>query len=147
MNKINYWAVIVAALAAFVVSSLYYSPFLMGNIWRTVDPATAAGYSPSVGRVVVEIARTLLIVYVLALVLARFGTDSPARAVGVAVLLWFGFSALMWVGAVMWERTPWQVAAIHSGDWLLKSALTSLILSTWRRPRVRRAAPSQGGVH
>jgi catalase len=25
-------------------------------------------------------------------------------------------TTLMWVGAVMWEGTPWQVAVIHSGD-------------------------------
>jgi hypothetical protein len=32
MVRINYWAVVVAAFAAFVMSSLYYSPSLFGNV-------------------------------------------------------------------------------------------------------------------
>jgi hypothetical protein len=43
MPKINYWAVVVAALAAFLMSSLYYSPLLLGNVWLAVDPGSAAG--------------------------------------------------------------------------------------------------------
>jgi hypothetical protein len=39
---------------------------------------------------------------------------------------------MMWVGAIMWERTPWQVAAIHSGDWLLKTILIGVIVGVWR---------------
>lgn len=54
-------------------------------------------------------------------------------AIQLAVLLWFGFSALMWAGAVMWENTPWALAAIHSGDWLCKTILISLVVGVWRR--------------
>jgi len=35
------------------------------------------------------------------------------------------------VGAIMWEKTSWQIAAIHSGDWLLKTLLTAVILGVW----------------
>jgi hypothetical protein len=37
--KINYWAILVAAVVAFVFSSLYYRPVLLGNVRRVVDPA------------------------------------------------------------------------------------------------------------
>ena len=131
MLRINGWAIVVAALAAFVMSSLYYSPLLLGNLWRSVDPV-AAGTRPSIGKVLGEIARTLVITYVLARLMALLGANDWKSGVSLVLWLWFGFSAMMWMGAIMWEKTPWQIAAIHSGDWLLKTLLVATILSAWR---------------
>ena len=132
MRKINYWAVGAAALAAFVMSSLYYSPLLLGNVWLAVDPGSAAGTIPSIGRVIGEIIRTLVITFVVARLIALLGGSDWKGAVRLALWLWFGFSGVMWVGAIMWEKTPWQVAAIHSGDWLLKIILIAVIVVVWR---------------
>jgi hypothetical protein len=132
MLKMNYWAVVVAALAAFAMSSLYYSPLLLGNVWRAVDTGSMAGAAPSIGKVLGEIVRTLVITYVLARLVAHLGGVGWKAAVRLALWLWFGFSAMMWVGAIMWEKTPWQIAAIHSGDWLVKTILICFILGLWR---------------
>jgi hypothetical protein len=132
MLKINYWAVVVAALAAFLMSSLYYSPFLLGNVWIAVDPGSAAGTTPSIGRVLGELCRTLVITFVIARLLALLGGSDWKGVVRLALWLWFGFSGMMWVGAIMWEKIPWQVAAIHSGDWLLKTILIAVIVGVWR---------------
>ena len=131
--KINPVAVVVAALAAFVMSSLYYSPLVLGNVWRAVDPGSAAGTTPSIGKVLGEVVRTLVVTYVLARLIALLGGGDWTSAVRLALWLWLGFSAMMWVGAIMWEQTPWQIAAIHSGDWLLKTLLIAVILGVWRR--------------
>jgi hypothetical protein len=132
MPKINYLAVLVATFAAFLFSSLYYSPMLLGNVWRAVDPASATATAPSIGNVVGEIVRTFIITYVLARLIVLLGGGGWKRTVRLALLVWFGFSAMMWLGAIMWERTPWQIAAIHSGDWLLKTILICFILGLWR---------------
>jgi hypothetical protein len=132
MPKINYLAVLVATFAAFLFSSLYYSPMLLGNVWRAVDPASATATAPSIGKVVGEIVRTFIITYVLARLIVLLGGGGWKRTVRLALLVWFGFSAMMWLGAIMWERTPWQIAAIHSGDWLLKTILICFILGLWR---------------
>jgi hypothetical protein len=136
MRGINYWTVLVAAFAAFVMSSLYRSPLLLGNAWRTVDPGPAAGASRSIGKVFAEFARTFVITYVLGRLIALLGNGNWKSAVGLAVWLWFGFSAMMWAGAIMWEKTPWQIAAIHSGDWLVKTLLIAAIIGVWRGQRV-----------
>jgi hypothetical protein len=118
------------------MSSLYYSPLLLGNVWRAVDPGPTAGATPSMGKVVGEIGRTLVITYVLARLIALLGCGGWKAAVRFTLWLWFGFSAMMWVGAIMWQKTPWQIAAIHSGDWLLKTRLIAVILGVWQRKRV-----------
>ena len=139
--KLNYWAVIVAAIAAFVVSSLYYSPLLLGNVWRSVDPVASVGMKPSMCKALAELARTFLITLVLARLIAMLGTADWKSALRLALWLWFGFSALMWSGAIMWEKTPWQIAAIHSGDWLIKTVLISVILGAWRIKKHEPFAP------
>jgi hypothetical protein len=104
--KINYWAIVVAAVAAFVFSSLYYSPLLLGNVWQAVDTTAAAGSKPSIAKPLVEFSRTLVITFVLARVMAMRGGGDLKSAIQLAVWLWFGFSAMMWLGAIMWESTP-----------------------------------------
>ena len=61
-------------------------------------------------------------------------------AVGQALWLWLGFSAMMWVGAILWERTPWQLAAIHAGDWLIKLLIIAAMVGAWL-PRGSVSAP------
>jgi hypothetical protein len=29
------------------------------------------------------------------------------------------------------ERTPWKLAAIHAGDWLIKLLVVTVIVSAW----------------
>jgi CBS domain containing-hemolysin-like protein len=89
--------------------------------------------TPSIGKILGEIVRTLVITFVVARLITLLGGTDWKSAVHLAIWLWFGFSAMMWIGAIMWEKTPWQIAAIHSGDWLLKTMLIAVILGVWRR--------------
>jgi uncharacterized protein DUF1761 len=91
--RINYWAVVVAALAAFVMSSLYYSPLLLGNVWLAVDPGSAAGTTPSVGRVLGEIVRTLVITFVVARLIAPLGVATGKVWYGLHSGCGLGFQA------------------------------------------------------
>ena len=51
---------------------------------------------------------------------------------GTGVALWTGFPVVLWVGAVVHERTPVRLAAIHAGDWLLKLLAVGALLGAWR---------------
>ena len=70
MGKINFLAVIAAAVAAFVFSSVYYSPLAMGKVLRAIDPGSAAGASAPAGKIAAELVRTLVISYVVARLVA-----------------------------------------------------------------------------
>jgi hypothetical protein len=36
------------------------------------------------------------------------------------------------VGAVLWDKQPWKLVAIHGDDWLVKILLIAVILGVWR---------------
>ena len=82
---------------------------------------------------IVELARTFIVAYVLALLAARLGVADWKGAVQLAVMLWIAFSVVMWAGAIMWENVPVKLAAIHAGDWLVKTVLVTVIVGLWRR--------------
>ena len=45
--------------------------------------------------------------------------------------LWIGFPFVLWAGAMLHESTPWRLAAIHAGDWLVKLLLIAVIVTAW----------------
>ena len=79
-----------------------------------------------------EIARTSLVVYVFARFVVQLGITGWRDAVLLALWVWLGFPFMILVGSVMWDRRPWKLAAIHSGDWLMKLLLMAVILGVWR---------------
>ena len=81
----------------------------------------------------VEVARSLVLAFVIAYVIGLIADVDWKGAVGIGILLWIGLSAVQWVGAIMWENVPLKMAAIHAGDWLVKLVLISAIVGLWRR--------------
>ena len=140
MFKVNPIAVFVATVLAFIASAVYYAGPL-GTIWvelAGIDPA-AAGLSPM--RIIAQFIRELIVVSALAWLIARTGAGSWFSALRVGLVVWLGFQAMAIAGSVIHENYPWQLYAIHSGDALMKSVLTSIILGIWRK---RPAAIEQG---
>jgi Protein of unknown function (DUF1761) len=135
MVRMNHWAVLVSALAGFVLSSVYYAVLAPQILeLHAGNPAIAAAMMrPAPWKVLVEVGRTAIVAYVLALLVGRLGIRDAKGAAQLAILLWVAFSLVMWVGAIIWESVPVKLAAIHAGDWLLKTLLITVIVGVWRR--------------
>ena len=132
----NYVAIVVAAIAAFVVGALWYSPLLFGKAYMEVtgmDAAAMADMTPPVGELLGEFARNLVVAFVLAHLIARLGAGDWKAAVQLGLWVWMGFQAMLLMGAVLHEKMPWMLYAIHVGDALAKTLLMAVILGVWRR--------------
>ena len=135
MVHVNYLAVLVAAVAVFVLGWLWYSPLLFYKPWmrlRGLDPVAAmAGAQMPAWKLLIEVGRCLVLAYVLARFVALLGVSSWMGAVHVGLLLWIGFPVILLAGSVLWDNVPWKVAAIHAGDWLVKMLVIPIIVSAW----------------
>src|ERR1700730_3526625 len=135
MVHVNYTAVFVAAIAVFVLGWLWYSPFLFYKPWmraRGIDPVAAmAGAKMPGGKLVIELLRCIVLAYVIARFAALLGISSWMGAVHFGFLLWIGFPVILLIGSVLWDNTPVKVAAIHSGDWLVKMLVIQIIVTVW----------------
>src|SRR5437660_4606983 len=136
MVHVNYLAVLVAAVAVFVLGWLWYSPLLFFKPWmrlRGLDPVAAmAGAKMPGGKLVIEFVRCVVLAYVIALFVAHRGISSWMGAVHFGILAWIGFPVILLTGSVLWHNAPWKVAAIHAGDWLVKLLVIPIIVSLWR---------------
>jgi len=135
MLEIHYLNVLVTAVAAFVMSSVWYTVF--GKVRMQLldqDPrATADMRKVPAWKKAAELVRELVIAYVVAHFVVLLGVADWKTAVQLGVWLWFGFVFMILVGAVVWDNVPWKLTAIHAGDWLVKLPLMAVILSVWHR--------------
>ncbi len=131
MLGINYWAVVVAAVAAFVVGAVWYSPLLFGEAYMEL-PDAVADMRPPAGELLGEFVRNLVIAFVLAYFVVRLGVGDWKGAVQLGLWVGVGFQAMLLLGAVLHENMPWQLYAIHAGDALVKTLLMAVILGVWR---------------
>jgi hypothetical protein len=131
MPGINYLAVLVAAIAAFIMSSVYY--ILFGKQWTRLNPGAASeSKRPPAWKMIVEVARGFVVAWVLARLVVLLGVVGWLAALHLGLWLWIGFPAMILVGSVLWDKRPWELAAIHAGDWLVKLLLMAVILAKWR---------------
>lgn len=126
MPDIDAVAVLAATVVAFVLSGAWYAA--LGDRLAAVSPVAAAG-DPAPWAVPAELARTLVLVTVVAGLVAETGTDAWSGGVLLGLALWAGFALVLWAGAVLHERTPWRLAAIHAGDWLVKLPVVAALVA------------------
>ena len=124
-------SVAVAALSVFVLSSVYYMALTPVEA-RALGPAAPdRGGRPAGMKVVLELARSVL----LGAVIAGVARSADLHGVGSTVLLglalWLGFPFVLLTGSMMWEKVPGVTAMLHAGDWLLKLVVISVVVGLW----------------
>jgi hypothetical protein len=141
-TRINYPAVAVAAVAAFVASSIYYTVF--GGVWlslRGLDPATAS-VTPHLWEVIGQLLRNLTVAGVLAALLKWLQANNRRAALRLALVLWVGFEAMAIAGSVLHEHYPVGLYALHVGDALIATVIMALVLGSWQH-RTSRQRPAR----
>src|ERR1700693_1028934 len=134
--KRDYLPVIVAVLAAFVVSTIWYSPLLFGKQWVILrsqwmhiapDPHIAS-WKP-----LAELARETIVAYVLSRLVEQQSIDLLRSALSLGFWVWLGFPVTMLVGASLWDNKPWALSLIHGGDWFTKMLVMTAVIMLTRR--------------
>ena len=135
MLEIHYLHVVVTAVSAFVMSSIWYTVFGKARMaLLDQDPRAPADMRKEPAwKKATELVRELVIAYVVARFVVQLGVADWKAAVQLGVWLWFGFVFMILVGAVVWDNVSWKLTAIHAGDWLVKLPLMAVILAVWRK--------------
>lgn len=121
------WGVVLAAVAAFVLSSVYYVVTTPLEQRALGERALDRG-RPAPWKAVTELTRTAVVGAGFAWIAAQAGLLALPSALVLALVLWVAFPVVLLTGSIIWEHVPWQTAAIHAGDWLLKLLLVGLVI-------------------
>jgi Protein of unknown function (DUF1761) len=127
MPSIDLLAVLIATVAAFVAGGAYYAA--LGEQLAKVSEAAAAGAEMPPWKLAVELLRCAVLALVVAGIASQGEIDELAGGLVLGIALWIGFPLVLWTGAMLHERTPPKLAAIHAGDWLVKLLLIAAIVS------------------
>jgi hypothetical protein len=131
MNEVNYFAILAAAVAAFVLGGLWYSPMLFGKTWMAASGVTEEQTRQG------NPAKVFGIAFVWALlgaaVFAMFLGPSP----GFAFATGAGFAAgLFWVAGsfginYQFEHRPVRLLLVNGGYHTVQYTLYGIIIGLW----------------
>ena len=119
-----------AAGAAVLCSAAWYTAW--GTRLARLHAAYAGDAPPPLWVMPVELARSTAVATAVSVLADR---TRPAGLPGAARLglgLWGAFPVVLLTGSVVHEKVPWQLAAIHGGDWLAKLLLISAVVGRRR---------------
>jgi hypothetical protein len=122
--------VLVAVVAAFLLSGVWYG--VLGGRLAALHEAYAQPSRSQAATAVVELVRNAVMALVTAGIADRIDVSGVTGGLLLGLVLWIGFPAVILAGSVFHEKVPWQLAAIHAGDWLLKLLAVAAIVGAWR---------------
>jgi hypothetical protein len=127
-------AVVVAGSVGFAVGGLWYAPFAFGHVWLRHTTVKAEDLQANVALVptLLALAGVIAQAAVLALVLAATGSRGPLSALGVALLLWAGFTAAPSLVDALESRRPLTSWLVDAGHRLAAVAAMAVVLALWR---------------
>jgi surface polysaccharide O-acyltransferase-like enzyme len=132
--KTNYLAVVVAAIAYFVLGGLWYG-VLFHKPWMNLEQMTieqARGVSHVVPYIV-SFLLELLVAYALAQLCIWRNANTASRGASIGVLVWIGFVGPIALMTYMFEMRPRALYAINEFYPLAGLILMGAILGAWKK--------------
>ena len=133
LSKINYLAVLVAALSTFILGGLWYSPMLFGKVWMRANNFTDANLQTfSKARM---FGWSFVFSLVTALNLAMFlGGDNTNVTWGMTAgaLTGLGWVAMAIAIIGVFENKSWGYILINGGYMTVAFTLMGAIIGVWR---------------
>ncbi|HKD71268.1 MAG TPA: DUF1761 domain-containing protein [Candidatus Acidoferrum sp.] len=132
--KTNYLAVIVAAIAYWLLGAIWYG-VVFGEAWMALEHITAeqARSMNPVLPYVITLALNVLIAYALAQICIWRNANTLGRGASVGVLLWIGFVGPVTFTTYMYEMRPKELYAINQFFPLAGFVLMGAILGGWKK--------------
>jgi Na+/H+-translocating membrane pyrophosphatase len=142
--KLNWVAILVAAIASFLFEALWFSVFMsqwLAGIGRTMEWLTSSGMSPAI-QYAVAILCSIIGAIVLTICIQASGEQTALRGILCAAVIWFGFVATSWAKEYIFEVRTLQIFAVNAGYSLFDLMLIGAIVGAWKKK-----SPSQVTQH
>lgn len=133
--KLNWVAILVAAIASFLFEALWFSVFMsewLAGIGRTMEWLVHSGMSPAI-QYGVAILCSVIVATVLTICIQASGEQTARRGILCAAVIWFGFVATSWAKEYIFEVRTLQIFAINAGYSLFDLMLIGAIVGAWKK--------------
>jgi hypothetical protein len=131
----NFPAIVVAAIACFLLEALWYSAFL--NPWLEGIGRTREWLAAQHVSFLFQSATALLSAAILAATISAFtqctGAQTAWRGMKIATALWAGCVLTTWATEYVFEVRTYTVFSINTGFWLLGMIVMGAIVGAWKK--------------
>jgi hypothetical protein len=132
-SHLNVWAILAAAVSAFLLGGLWYSPLLFARAWQRASGLTAADIAAQNRVRIFSLAFVLTLV--MAVNLAMF-LDAPATTLTwgatAGFLAGFGWVALSFGVVGLFESRPLSYVLVNGGYLVVAFVVMGAIIGGWR---------------
>ena len=141
MNKINYLAVLVAAIVNWLIGGLWYSPVLFRDKfieimgWNEQKLAEIAAQS-HVRELIMAFVISIVAAYVLAYLISRTNSQTMLGGVKIGLLTSIFLVAAVNLESIMFEFRPAGLYLINNSYHVVGFALMGAIIGAWSRKSV-----------
>ena len=133
---VNWLAIIIAAIAAFAIGALWYSPMLFGRHWMAAHghtPEKVAAMQSSMGKTYAfSFVTYVIMAMVIALLVGLTGATSAAQGIVLAGLAWLGFGFTIGLNTNLYADKPAAAFMIDAGYQFIHVILMGAIIGAWR---------------
>lgn len=129
---INWFAVLAAAVAAFLLGGLWFSPVMFAERWVAAIGKTAEELGSPAKSVVLSFVTTSVMAVALALIIVRMPNMTAAGGFRFGLVLGAGVIVTGMVFDGAFTRTSRTLLLIHGGYHVLIVTVMSVILAAWR---------------
>jgi len=134
--EINYWAVLLATVAAIAIGSVWYTPRVFGNRWKRLaeakEPQTT---TQAVLPIIVSVALAFLLAWVLAGAVAIawhfYGGSYFGSSIVTGLTLWAGFTAGPLITHDVFAGRPSQLTILNLLYELVLVVVMSVVIGVW----------------
>jgi len=135
-GAINYWAVLVAGLATFLLGGLWYTA-LFGKLWVQLNGYTEEQVKKMQARRPPPVffggmvACYLIVALVFGILVATFNVPTALAGIGLGCLLWLAMAAISMTGHIASDK-PLGLFVIDTSFQLIFLVMMGAILGSWR---------------
>jgi hypothetical protein len=134
--EVNWLAIIVAAVAAFAIGALWYSPLLFARQWMAAHghtPEKIAAMQSSMGKTYAfSFVTYVIMAMVIALLMGLTGANSAVQGIVLAVLAWLGFGFTIGLNTNLYSNKPAAAFMIDAGYQIVHVIVMGAIIGGWR---------------
>ena len=128
-SAINYLAVLVAWIVHIVMGLIWFRPELFGKEWSKL---TGKELKPAKEWLIPGVIGHLLMILVLVILIKLTNANTGLHGMFIGLLMWIGCVVPMESGELVWEKIPFRLFLLRTGNQLIGMAVSGFILGAWQ---------------
>ncbi len=128
-SDINYLAILVVWIVHIVIGLIWFRPELFGKEWSRI---TGKELKPAKKWLIPGLIGHVLMVFALVILFKLTDSNTGFSGLFIGLLTWIGFVVPMESGELVWEKIPFRLFLLRTGNQLIAIAVSGFILGAWQ---------------